>query len=455
VSTTPEADQNVTKLAAQAVRSAQVTTRTIVRVVAVALLILCGLALALWMLYKLTGVILLVVLAIFFAYLIAPLVDLVRRPFGFNGTSHRMPRGPAIGIVYLVIFGTIVLSIYIATPILNEQFTELSEQAPTYTNAVKERTSRYWEAYKNRFPQSVRDSINKNVIEKVGPLGESALPALGGLLLTVLGYLPWLVLIPIITFFILKDVEVFRVTALRMFPSGRWRWRADDFFQDINKTLAAYTRAQLIACFLIGTICAIGFWLIGLPYVLLLAVLAGCCEFVPLVGPLIVAIIVTTIAGYYSFKQAVATLLFLLVLRIVHDYVTYPRIIGRGIHLHPLAVVLAILAGAELGGVPGIFLAIPVVALVSVAHENWVEYRGTGLVAELLQPDATDAPPMTAPPLPKPTVTFETPGDGLDEWTTQFAAPAEEYPSVTTTVEDMARHRPDLTTGELKLPDED
>ncbi len=74
-------------------------------------------------------------------------------------------------------------------------------------------------------------------------------------------------------------------------------------------------------------------------------------------------------------------------LRIVHDYYTYPRIIGSGIHLHPLAVILAILAGHELAGLAGIFLAIPLIAILTVTYRHWLEHKGsTGLVADLLKP---------------------------------------------------------------------
>jgi predicted PurR-regulated permease PerM len=75
------------------------------------------------------------------------------------------------------------------------------------------------------------------------------------------------------------------------------------------------------------------------------------------------------------------------VLRVVEDYVVYPRLIGHGVHLHPLAVILAVLSGAELGGVTGIFLSIPVIAILSVAHRHWLEHRGSeGIVADLLAP---------------------------------------------------------------------
>jgi predicted PurR-regulated permease PerM len=101
----------------------------------------------------------------------------------------------------------------------------------------------------------------------------------------------------------------------------------------------------------------------------------------------VVAIIV---ASFHSSGTATGVFIFLAVLRILQDYVFYPRIIGQGIHLHPLAVILAILGGAELAGVAGIFLAIPVIAVIAVTYRHWMEHRGRdeGLVATLLKPPA-------------------------------------------------------------------
>ncbi|MBA3242140.1 MAG: AI-2E family transporter, partial [Acidobacteria bacterium] len=217
--------------------------------------------------------------------------------------------------------------------------------------------------------------------------------------LALLGFLPWLVLVPILAFFLLKDADSFRRSALQMLPQGRLRWRGDEFFQDVNSTLAAYIRAQLIACLLIGVLCTAGFMLIGVRYALVLGLIAGLLEFIPLVGPLVVMLIAITVASFYSANQVILVFLFLGVLRIVHDYVTYPRIIGSGIHLHPLAVILSILAGHELAGVAGIFLAIPVIAIVTVTYRHWLEHRGsTGLVAEFLKPAEQAAAGDQAPP---------------------------------------------------------
>ena len=103
--------------------------------------------------------------------------------------------------------------------------------------------------------------------------------------------MPWLILIPVLAFFFLKDAENFQRFALRLLPEGRIRWRGRDFIQEINQTLALYVRAQLIACVLIGITCWVGFALLGVPYALVLGVLAGLLEFVPLVGPVIIAML--------------------------------------------------------------------------------------------------------------------------------------------------------------------
>jgi predicted PurR-regulated permease PerM len=249
----------------------------------------------------------------------------------------------------------------------------------------------------DRLPGPARDSVKETIGQTITTLGNyiQASAVEGATFALSHGF--WLVLIPILAFFLLKDADSFRRSALRMLPRGRLRWRGDEFFQDVNSALAAYIRAQLIACLLIGVVCTVGFYILGVPYALVLGILAGVLEFIPLVGPLVVAIIATLVASFHSPGTAIATLAFLVVLRIVHDYVTYPRIIGSGIHLHPLAVILAILSGAELAGIAGIFLAIPVVAIVSVSYRHWMEHRGKdeGLVATLLQPaeQAVTAPP--------------------------------------------------------------
>jgi predicted PurR-regulated permease PerM len=426
--------------------TAGLQTRVILRVV----FIFLAVAAALFVLYELQGVILLLVLAIFFAYLVAPLVEFVRRPIYIRGRERVMPRAIAIGIVYLVIFGSIGVTLYLLLPHLYDQIPQFAQQAQEHLKGSTEKLNRLYK----HFPAPIVDAINKaipDMVRKVGGYTSAGVQSAVGWL----GYIPWMILIPILAFFLLKDAENFRSSALQMLPRGRWRWRGDEFFQDVNSTLAAYIRAQLTACLMIGVICTIGFWAIGVPYTLVLGLMAGVMEFIPLVGPITVALVVVILTGFQSTTQALVVLLFLAVLRIVQDYVLYPRIIGQGIHLHPLAVILAILCGAELAGIAGIFLAIPLIAIITVSYRHWLEHRGSeGLVADLLKPveqaamatnNAADTESSNAP--------ASSSAPAMDQQQQQEAQPS--HPTPATTPEQMTRARPDLTTGELKLRTED
>ena len=403
-----------------AAASSWLQTRAVLRI----LLLLLAVTALLWVVYRLTTVILLVVLSIFFAYLVAPLVDLVQRPIRFGARERALPRGLAIAVVYLALFLGIGAMIYLLAPQLAAQFPEFRQQAVEYYRTISNSSQRLNQYFmQHRMPEGVVKAVNDSVLGLIAKGGEIVSVAVERMLGLII-YLPWLVLIPILGFFLLKDADSFRRSALAMLPRGRLRWRGDEFFQDVNSTLAAYIRAQLTACVLIGVISSVGFALIGMPSPLVLGLIAGVLEFVPLVGPLVVAILAALLALLHSgFAMALIVLLFLGVLRIVQDYVIYPRIIGTGIHLHPLAVILAILSGAELAGVAGIFLAIPVIAILTVTYRHWLEHRGSETIAEVLAEAVIEGP-------------------------TELPA----RPTVDTTAEEMARVRPDLLTGKLKAP---
>jgi predicted PurR-regulated permease PerM len=144
----------------------------------------------------------------------------------------------------------------------------------------------------------------------------------------------------------------------------------------------------------VGASVTVVFGLIGVPYALVLGLISGILEFLPMLGPLLAAIIACTLSLTVSFKLAIAVALFLIFFRIVQDYIIYPRIIGHGIKMHPLIVVIAILSGAELAGLTGVFLAIPFVGLLIVGYNHYLAYRGLQIVTAApteRQPEAEQA----------------------------------------------------------------
>jgi predicted PurR-regulated permease PerM len=371
----------------------------ILRIIVI-LLVVAGI---LWILYKITGLLLLLVLSIFFAYLVSPLVEFFRRPRRLGARTIAVPKVAAILLAYVVILFVLFIAVYVVLPTLAYQYPEFKNQAQEYWTSIGERAKSLNDYTRSgRLPPRLVEEINNSVPKVINSVGAIATQFFTATVSYLVLYIPWLILIPILAFFLLKDAESFRRSALLMLPRGRWRWRGDEFFQDVNNTVAAYIRAQLTACLFIGIICALGFTLLGLPGSLVMGIIAGVFEFVPLVGPLTVAIMAAILAMLHAGPfNALLVLLFLGVLRIAQDYAIYPRLIGQGIHLHPLAVIFAILAGETLAGVPGVFLAIPVVAILTVSYRHWLEHRGSEGLADLLEPTLTAASPAPAPSIPQ------------------------------------------------------
>jgi predicted PurR-regulated permease PerM len=333
------------------------------------ILILIAAAAGVLLLYSLGRVVLVLVAAMFFAYVIAPLVALAERPLRALRTPPRVSRGVAIGLVYVAICGLAWTGTALLLPTASRQITDAVSQAPAYAHSLRAWQLGWSRSYERlTLPADVRRRIDQALVDAGDRVAEGMREsAVGGV--GVLSYLPWLVLVPVLAFFLLRDAESLRQSALNALPA-RFRARGYRLFEELNTTLAAYIRAQLLACVLVGTVCGMGFAALGLPYAVLLGALAGVLEFIPLVGPLLMAVVAGTVAALHAPILAVWSTGFLAVVRVIEDYMVYPRLIGRGLHLHPLAVIVAVLAGLELGGVAGIFLAIPVVAALSVAWRH-------------------------------------------------------------------------------------
>lgn len=363
--------------------------RSILRVVIVVLIVLWVTEFAQSLLSSLTFLFFIIVLSVFFAYFIEPLVRLIESPFETKYSSKWMPRSLAIAIAYIVVFAVMGLAVSYIAPIVAEQAKDFTANLPNFTNSIRNQINILNRRFQRfNFPAELEKQISEQLTARIGEYGTTLTGTIGAFAINLVTFLPWLVLIPILAFFFLKEAKSFQLGILRIFPSGHWRARVERILKDVNTALRSYVRAQILSCLLIGTVCTIAFYIFGLNYALLLGVLAGVFEFVPLIGPLTIGILAVTVAGFSnSGHQALITAIFLIVLRIVHDYVTYPRIVRGSIHLHPLAIILSVLAGEQIAGIPGVFLSIPIVAVATVFYKHILEYRGNkGFLAGFLEP---------------------------------------------------------------------
>lgn len=354
----------------------------VVRVVTIAFIIWMAASVVYEVLSSLKYLFFMIVLSVFFAYLIDPLVRAIRRPFKERNLEKLMPRSLAILISYIVVFSVLGIGIAYLAPIVSQQAKELTKNVPDY---VKSGQGRLNEINK-RF--QINEETQAKIDDKLSTTISDITTYVTAFLVVGISYAPWLILIPVLSFFFLKDINTFRILFLRVFPSGRWRARAEMVLEDVNTTLRAYARAQLLSCVLIGFTCTLGFYALGLNYALLLGILAGVLEFIPLIGPLTIGITATVVASLsVSSRTGLYVAIFLVVLRILQDYVFYPRIVREGIHLHPLAIILCVLAGEQIAGIPGVFISIPLVALATVIYRHFLEHSGTtGVFAGWLEP---------------------------------------------------------------------
>lgn len=354
--------------------SSSPSIRSIARVVVITLLILFIAGSVEAIISSVASLFFLIILSVFFAYLIDPIVKIIRRPFKDRSLDKWMPRSIAIVIAYLFVFTILGIAIANIAPRVGEQGKEFAANIPAYGVSLRTRSTELIQRFKGL---SIPEEVQAEISKKATDIGGTVTASVGNFVLISVTYLPWFLLVPILAFFFLKDVNQFRLAVLRMFPAGRWRIRAEAVMADVNTTLAAYTRAQIISCTIIALICSLGFYIIGLKYALLLGILAGIFEFVPLLGPVTIGLVViTTAAASDDPWKALYVAVFLIVLRIIHDYVTYPRIVRGGIHLHPLAIILSVLAGEQVAGIPGVFISIPIVAVATVIYRHVLEHQG-------------------------------------------------------------------------------
>jgi predicted PurR-regulated permease PerM len=110
------------------------------------------------------------------------------------------------------------------------------------------------------------------------------------------------------------------------------------------------------------------------PYALMLGTAGGLLEFIPVVGPLVAGVLIMSVALLTGYQHWFIVLAFLIAWRIVQDYIVSPRVMGKNMQLHPLAAIFGVLAGAEIAGVLGVYLSIPVMASLRIVWRRWRMY---------------------------------------------------------------------------------
>jgi predicted PurR-regulated permease PerM len=328
--------------------------------------------LLLFLVYSLRRTLFVFTLALLFAYLLSPLVNLLVQVLPIR------TRTVALGLAYVIFIGVAAFVIAQVGERVVEQATNLVTRFPVMLAAWEHPSPgapHLINSLKLEIIERVQTQIAENSSSILSMLSTAGLKAIS--LATNLGYV---VLVPILAFFFLKDGALIRNHIVELFPEGPRRVLLEDLMADLHLLLVHYMRALVVlslSTFAAYTIC---FLVLGVPYAVLLAVLAGMLEFIPMLGPLTAGVAITAVTALAG-APVLVVIIFLLAYRTFQDYILSPHLMHQGIQLHPLLVLFGVFAGAEVAGIAGSFLSVPVLALVRVMY---VRLRKARAAAKLL-----------------------------------------------------------------------
>jgi predicted PurR-regulated permease PerM len=310
---------------------------------AITLLLLAGV-------YLIRGTLVLFAIALLLAYLLHPLVSQISRQFSPRN------RTLAIGLTYVIVTTLLAgIGIAIGSRVAG-QARQLIAQPPDIRGFLASLVA----AHPALAPllEPIRGSLSAQLGDAA-----SALPRVSLSLLAASANLIYLIVIPILSFFILKDGAQLRDSFLDMLSDPATRARAEETFAKANVLLLQYMRALLALCCTALVVLGAGLALAGVRYALLLATVSFFCEFVPMVGPIAEIAVILGVSALTGYPHILPLAACLGLFRLVQDYVIWPRLMSHGVALHPLWVIFGVFAGGNIGGVAGVFLAVPVLAL--------------------------------------------------------------------------------------------
>jgi predicted PurR-regulated permease PerM len=347
---------------------------------------ICAFAASAAFVYGVRRTLIIILFAVFFAYLLEPLVLRIQRSrIGCHSRSL------AIAETYLACAVVITVLLVIFGPRLAEDSRRLVQSLPSLLDRVTsgkivwQLGSRHGWSYETqeRIEQLIAGH-REALISFTSQIGASVAQALANVV--------WMVLIPILAIFFLRDGRKISEALIGNVGDGHQQRFLRDIAQDLDAMLASFIGAQLILSGISMVVYTSVLSLLHFPYGLALGVAAGVVEFVPVVGPAVAAGSILGVGFLAAYPHLLILALFLALWRVVQDYVISPHVMGGKVELSPLASIVAVLMGGELGGVLGVYLSIPIAATVRILWVRWQRYSSTVRAATENEVAALDSP---------------------------------------------------------------
>jgi predicted PurR-regulated permease PerM len=337
-------------------------------------------AIAGWLLWLLAPVLTPFAIAALLGWLGDPIVDRMEA----RGRS----RGSAVAIVFVVMTLLLLAVMLVLVPMLERQVVTLLQSIPHYRDWVVG-TAVPWIETRTGFQlQAWLDldhlvELARSHWERAGGFAASMLGYLSRSGFALIGLLANVVLLPVLTFFFLRDWDVLLERVASLVPRAHLPVVVR-LARESSDVLGAFLRGQFLVMLILGVMYGVGLWLVGLDLGILIGLTSGLLTFVPYLGPTsgIVLGLVAALVQYGDWQHMAGVLAVFGIGQIIESYVLTPKLVGDRIGLHPMAVIFAVLAGGQLFGFLGMLLALPVAAVANVLLRYAQEqYRASRLYA--------------------------------------------------------------------------
>lgn len=326
-------------------------------------------------------------------FLVGALLAYLGDPVTDRLEAMRINRTVAVCIVFTVFVVFVTLFLLVTLPLMGKQIDILIERIPQWLHSFQ-----YWlvPILQDVFDlpegalalDQLREKIRGN-LKGAGNIAAILWQRLAGSSVVIMTAAANIVLIPVVTFYLLRDWDILMAKIRESLPRA-WEPKVMEVSLECHEILGAFIRGQLMVMLALGLIYSVGLSFVGLDLALLLGLLAGLASIVPYLG-FIVGIFAASLAAYFQFQELLPLIWVAAVFgvgQMLESMILTPLLVGDRIGLHPVAVIFAVMAGGQLAGFVGILLALPVAAVIMV----WIRhlhshYKGSELYHAAEQSD--------------------------------------------------------------------
>jgi predicted PurR-regulated permease PerM len=307
------------------------------------------------LIYVLRDILLLVFLAFIMASALGPLLRSLQR--------HRIPQALSLAGTFLILVGTLIGVGFLIIPQLVHQLELLFGNLPYLTGRAIEIVA--GSNFNTGQIEASTRYVEDFLAGRIASLSSSALQVGLGV---VSGLISAVTLLALSFYMVVERPKIFEAIAL--FLPHRNYLRVRKVFERIEEKLGMWLRGQLLLGVIVGTASAIGLQVLGLPFVLPLAIIAGVCELIPIVGPIIAAVPAVIIALTINPTLAIGVIILYVVVQQLESQLIVPKVMERAVGLNPLLIILSLLAGGALLGTFGAIIAVPVAVVITTILED-------------------------------------------------------------------------------------